>query len=107
MDETQQRLANAIQGLSSRLPDYTWVRGRTKHKVLKAVSAFQTPRRPERLSIKKKKKKRKEKHPILLAREATTVQRDFKKGGGGILLSHTEPVPSRKSKRSGIFYEEC
>ena len=54
-----------------------------------------------------KKKKRKEKHPILLAREATTVQRDFKKGGGGILLSHTEPVPSRKSKRSGIFYEEC
>ena len=106
MDETQERLANAIQGLSSRLPDYTRVGGRTKHKVLKAVSAFHTPRRPERLSIKKEKK-RKEKHLILLAREATTVQRDFKKGGGGILLSHTEPVPSRKSKRSGIFYEEC
>ena len=77
--------------------------GRTKHRALKAVSAFQTPRRPERLSRKKKKRK----HPILLVREATTVQRDFKRGGGRILLSHTELVPSRKSKRSGIFYKEC
>ena len=103
MDDTQQGLANVHPR-----PEFTaagpHLGGREdKTQGPQGCLSFPDPKKARETFQKKKKRK----HPILLVREATTVQRDFKRGGGRILLSHTELVPSRKSKRSGIFYKEC
>jgi len=97
MDDTQQGLANVHPRSEFTAAGPHPGGGEDKTQGPQGCLSFPDPKKAGETFQKKKRK-----HPILLVREATTVQRDFKRGGGR-LLSHTELVPSRKSKRSGIF----